>query len=145
MKNILLLLLIGCIGFSAFSQTDSSKITYRKLTYNDFSSQFSVNDTATVVIDLFFDKKSNAALGQMSFLPITVGLAAIPKTRPLGVGLTIVSLPLFINGTMTLIRYRNQKLYKILTEYKETKTMPKWVKRKAVRLLDYYNNLESDY
>jgi len=145
MKNILLLLLVSWCCFSAFAQTDSSKITYRKLTYNDFSSQFSINDTATVVIDLFFDKKDNAALGQMSFLPITVGLAAIPKTRPLGVGLTIISLPLFINGCITLVQYRNQKLYKVLSEYKQTKTMPKWVKRKAIRLLEYYNSLERDY
>lgn len=145
MKNVLLLLLIAWGSLSAFTQTDSSKIKYRKLTYNDFSSQFSINDTATVVIDLFFDKKDNAALGQMSFLPITMGLAAIPKTKPLGVGLTFISLPLFINGTMTLIRYRNQKLHKVLTEYKATKTLPNWIRRKTNRLLNYYNELERDY
>lgn len=145
MKNVLLFLIIGVCSFSSLAQTDSSKIIYRKLTYNDFSSQFSFNDTATVLIDLFFDKKDNAALGQMSLLPVTAGLAVIPKTRPLGVGLTIISLPLFINGTMTLVRYRNYKLYKVLTEYKETKTMPKWLRRKTNRLLEYYNTLERDY
>ncbi len=145
MKNVLLLLFVGWCSFTAIAQTDSSKIIYRKLTYNDFSSQFSFNDTATVVIDLFFDKKDNAALGQMSLLPVTVGLAVIPKTKPLGIGLTFISLPLLINGTMTLIRYRNQKLYKVLTEYKATKTLPNWVRRKTNRLLEYYNELERDY
>jgi hypothetical protein len=145
MKNVLLFLLVSWCSFSAFTQTDSSKIIYRKLTYNDFNTQFSINDTATVIIDLFFDKKDNAALGQMSFLPITLGLAAIPKTKPLGIGLTIVSLPLFINGAMTLVRYRNYKLYKVLSEYKETKELPKWIRRKANRLLEYYNSLENDY
>lgn len=130
------------MSFSSFSQDE--KIKFRKLDYNDFG-KYSINDTSAVIIDIFFDKKDNAALGQMSFLPVTAALFVIPPTRVIGAGTTLISFPLFLNGSYMLIKYRKKKLYKLLIEYKKTKTLPKWVRRKANRLLDYYDAIKAGY
>ena len=100
MNKIALLLLFFTINFTSFCQTiKEEKVKTRKLTYNDFVSDYSINDTSAVIIDIFFDKKDNAGFGEMSFLPITVVLAAIPQTRMIGIGTTLVSLPLFLHGS----------------------------------------------
>lgn len=110
--------------------------------YNDFT-KLSINDTSAVIIDVFFDKKDNAAIGQMSFLPITVGIFII--SPQISVGLTVISLPLFINGSYLLIKYRNKKLHTILTKYAATKQLPKWVRKKANKQLAYYEMIKVDY
>ena len=110
MKGLTLVFLFSFSGIWLYSQSsDAEKIKYRKLTYSDFTSQFGINDTAIVVIDIFFDKKDNAAYGQMTFLPITAGLTIIPQTRIIGVGTSLISLPLFINGCYMLIKYRKKR------------------------------------
>ncbi|PJA06973.1 MAG: hypothetical protein COX70_08440 [Flavobacteriales bacterium CG_4_10_14_0_2_um_filter_32_8] len=145
MNKIALLLLFFTINFTSFCQTiKEEKVETRKLTYNDFVSDYSINDTSAVIIDIFFDKKDNAGFGEMSFLPITVVLAAIPQTRMIGIGTTLVSLPLFLHGSYTLLKYRNKKLYTVLVDYKKTKTLPKWVRRKANKLLDYYDTMQPE-
>ncbi|NQX96513.1 MAG: hypothetical protein HRT73_01365 [Flavobacteriales bacterium] len=139
-KSILITLFL-LISLSSFSQKED-KIKYRKLTYNDFT-KLSINDTSAVIIDVFFDKKDNTAIGQMSFLPITVGIFII--SPQLSIGLTAISLPLFINGSYLLIKYRNKKLHMVLTEYAKTKTLPKWVRKKANKQLEYYEMIKVEY
>jgi hypothetical protein len=118
-------------------------IKARKLTYGDFINKYSINDTSAVIIDIFFDKKENAAYGQMSFLPITTAIYII--SPPLSVGLTVISFPVFVNGVYTLVKFRKKKLLKVLLAYKETKSLPNWVRRKANRLLAYYESVKVDY
>ncbi len=142
MTKITLITLFTLIGFSSFSQDE--KIKFRKLDYNDFG-KYSINDTSAVIIEIFFDKKDNAAYGQMSFLPITVSLAVIPPTRTIGVGLSFISIPLFLNGSYMLIKYRKKKLYMVLTEYKKTKKLPNWIRKKANKTLEYYEMMKSEY
>lgn len=113
--------------------------------YNDFTKEFAINDTALVVIDLFFDKKDNGAYGEMLFLPISVGLAAIPQTRNIGVVLTVISAPLFLHGCYILVKYRKGKLYKMLSEYKTTKELPKWLQRKVDKQLGLYKVIDREY
>ena len=145
MNKIVLLLLFFSFNFTSFCQTNKgNKVKTRKLSYNDFVSDYSFNDTSAVIIDIFFDKKDNAGFGEMSFLPITVLLAAIPPTRMIGIGTTLISLPLFLHGSYTLLKYRKKKLYTVLVVYKKNKILPKWIRRKANKLLDYYDTMPSE-
>lgn len=143
MNRALLLFLSLIIYFSSFSQAEEGKkIKYRKLDYNDFG-KLSINDTSAVIIDVFFDKKDNAALGQMSFLPVTAAIFII--SPPISVGLTMISFPLFLHGNYLLVKYRKKKLYAILINYKETKQLPKWVRKKADKQLEAYELMKADY
>ena len=142
MKKIIIFTLCSLLSLSFFSQEE--KIKYRKLEYTDFT-KLSINDTSLVIIDIFFDKKDNAGLAQMSFLPITAALIVIPLTKPIGVVLTTISLPLFTNGSYMMLKYRNKKLHMVLTEYKKSNTLPKWVRKKANKHLFYIEELKSTY
>ena len=115
------------------------------MTYSDFTKDFAFNDTANVIIDLFFDKKDNGAYGEMIFLPITIGLAAIPQTKNLGIPLTLISAPLFLHGCFILIKYRKGKLYKVLSNYKTTKELPNWLQRKVDKQLGLYKVVDREY
>ena len=105
MAKIILITICFLISLTSFAQEE--KIKYRKLTYNDFT-KFSINDTSAVIIDIFFDKKDNTAISQMSFLPISIAVAVI--SPQIAVGLTVISFPLFVNGSHLLIKYRKKKL-----------------------------------
>ena len=141
MKAILLLLLT-LLTLVTYCQ---EKEKPRKMDYSDFSKDYGINDTAKVVIDLFFDKKDNGAYGEMLFLPISVGLAAIPQTRNIGVVLTLISAPLFLHGCFILVKYRKGKLYKVLSDYKSSKKLPKWLQRKVDKQLTLYKVMDREY
>jgi hypothetical protein len=146
MNKLVLLFLFFLFSYVLFCQTtNTDRIKPRKLTYNNFVNDYSTNDTSVVIIDLFFTKKENAVYNQMSLLPISLGLTIIPQTRLIGVGTTFISFPLFMNGGYVLIKYRKKKLYKVLVEYNKTKTLPKWVRRKVNKLLDYYDAIQTEY
>ena len=136
-------LIIVCIllCLNSFSQANE-KIKYRKLDYKDFK-KISINDTSDVIIDIFYDKKDNAALGQMSILPITVAIYLI--SPPISLGLTTISFPIFLNGSYMLIKYRNKKLYDVLNVYSETNILPKWVRKKANRQLARIELIKAEY
>ena len=141
MTKFVLIIVCCLMSLSSFSQANE-KIKYRKLDYNDFK-KLSINDTSLAIIDIFYDKKDNAALGQMSFLPITLGIFII--SPPISAGLTTISFPLFLNGSYMLIKYRKKKLYSVLTVYKETNMLPKWVRKKANKQLAYYEMIKTEY
>lgn len=141
MNRITLFIICCLISLASFSQANE-KIKFRKLDYNDFT-KLSINDTSAVIIDIFYDKKDNAALGQMSFLPITVGIFII--SPQISAGLTLISFPLFLNGSYMLLKYRNKKLNMVLTEYAATKTLPNWVRKKANKQLAYYEMIKAEY
>lgn len=119
----------------AFSPADTSEVKARKLEYADFISNYSVNDTSATIIYLFFDKKDNSAKGQMVFLPITAGVFLIFPV--IGAGLSVVSIPLFINGSYQLIKYRKKKLLKVLKEYRDTRKMPNCLHKKVIKAMNY--------
>ena len=145
MKKLILLFAFLFLSSALFCQTTSvEKINYKKLTYSDFV-KIASNDTSVAVIDLFFSKKENAIYNQMSLLPPSVVLFAIPPTRWIGVGTVVITLPLFINGAYTLVKYRKKKLYKVLINYQTTKTLPKWVRKRTNKLLVRYKELEIAY
>jgi len=138
-----IILIFICCSFSllSFSQANE-KIKYRKLDYKDFK-QISINDTSDVIIDIFYDKKDNSAIGQMSFLPVTAAIFII--SPPISLGLTTISFPLFVNGTYILVKYRKKKLYTVLTTYSKTKQLPNWIRKKANKQLEYYELIKTEY
>lgn len=135
LKFILLIIFLANGVISFCENTDSSQVKARKLDYNDFIAKYSVNDTSSIIINIFFDKKSNSALGQMSIFPVTA--AFFPLFPVFSIGMSVVSFPFFVNGSVVLIKYRKKKLQKVLIEYKETRTLPNWVRKKVNKSLDY--------
>ena len=145
MKKTFIFILCVLVNLTSFSQTEAStKIKFRKLSYNNFK-KISINDTSDAVIDLFFDKRDNAVYTQIILLPMSVILTVVPLTHFIGIGSFAISGPLFINGSATLIRYRKKKLYNVLLTYKETGTLPKWARNKANRRLRNYELLPINY
>lgn len=134
-KIIFLFIFLGTSSWCNGNHSDSTTIKPRKLEYNDFIANYSVNDTSTTVINIFFDKRNNSAIGQMTIFPITA--AFFPLFPVFSVGMSAISFPFFVNGSVILVKYRKKKLYKILIEYKETRTLPKWVRKKVNKSLDY--------
>jgi hypothetical protein len=128
------ILITSCIllSLSSFSQ-EEDKIKYRKLVYADFL-KHSINDTSEAIIDIYFDKKYNYGIGQMSLLPINLITYFI--SPPLATGLAFITVPLFINGSRVLIKYRNKKLVMVLNEYKATGHLPKGLRKIAIRELE---------
>lgn len=135
LKFVLLIIFLANGVISFCENTDSSQVKARKLDYNDFIAKYSVNDTSSIIINIFFDKKSNSALGQMSIFPVTA--AFFPLFPVFSIGMSAVSFPFFVNGSVVLIKYRKKKLQKVLIEYKETRTLPNWVRKKVNKSLDY--------
>ena len=74
-------------------------------------------------------------MGQMSMLPITAAL--YPVLPIFSVGLSVVSFPFFVNGSVMLSKYRKSKRKKVLSGYKETLELPKWIRKKVNKSLDY--------
>jgi len=139
-RNLILILFLT-LSISAFAKNDSLKV--RKMTYNDFITNYSINDTSAMVVELFFDKKDNSAISQMSFLPLTLALYLISPT--ISIGTTLVSFPLFVHGSYMLVKYRKKRLLKVLIRYKETGYLPKGVRKKANKLIDYYESIDTAY
>lgn len=130
---------------SSFSMNskDSLEVKARKITFDEFKLNYSINDTSDVVIEIFFSKKDDAAVAEMIFLPLT--LAILPLSPLISVGTTLISFPLFIHGSMIMVKYRKSKLQKVLINYKEEKVLPNWLRRKVNKRLIEYDVLDEEY
>lgn len=144
-KLILISILIGANLFAVAN--DNNKNTSKKkhkLNYNEFMIKYGGNDTAAVIIEIFFDKRENVAKGQMSFLPISTAIAVV--LPPVGVGLMVISTPLFINGMIINQKYNRKKLMNILEEYQYNNELPLKLKDQVIAILEAENDLkEIDY
>ena len=144
MKNLVLLIISTLIYCSVFSQGEISKKVC-KYKYEDFKA-LSINDTSDAVIDLFLSKKESALYNRMSLLPVSIILVAVPNPMQfVGLGSFAISGPLFLSGSYTLIRYRKRKLNHVLMEYKHSKKLPKWVRKKTNKLLKEYQLQQISY
>lgn len=132
------LLFLGClITLHSFGGTQNDTlIKARKLSYNDFMAQYSFNDTSATIIEIFFNKKEDLAYGEMVFLPVTMALFLVSPT--LSIATTAISLPLFLHGTVILIKYRKKRLLNILTNYRKTGYLPKRLKKKTIKKINFY-------
>lgn len=100
-----------------------------KMDYQGFVEKYGTDDTSVAVIEIFFDKRENAAKGQMSFLPLSGTIALVYP--PLGVGLVAVSTPLFVNGLLVKNKYSKKKLHDILEDYHHNEGLPLRFKNKV--------------
>jgi hypothetical protein len=132
MKKLIIISVLF-LSYNCFAQNGRLNKINDKLYYEDFIDQYGGNDTSRAIIDIFFDKKEYSATGKMSFLPLSAGITIV--SPPLGIGLLVVSTPLFISGVITRRKYSQKNLLKTLTEYNESKTMAKNIKRKVNLLL----------
>jgi len=142
-KLILISILIGANLFAIANDNNKDKNVAEKkhkLNYNEFMTKYGDNDTAAVIIEIFFDKRNNAAKGQMSFLPISAAITfALP---PVGVGLMVISTPLFINGMIVNQKYNRKKLMNILEEYQYNNELPLKLKDQVIAILEAENDLK---
>lgn len=147
-KLILIAILIGANLFAVANNNNNNEKNVskkkHKLNYNEFMTKYGGNDTAAIIIEIFFDKRNNFAKGQLSFLPISAAITlALP---PVGIGLMIVSTPLFINGMIVNQKYNRKKLMDILEENQYNNELPLKLKNQVIAILEAEKELkEIDY
>lgn len=137
-KLILISILIGANLFALANDNNNDKNVSKKkhkMNYNEFMTKYGGNDTAAVIIEIFFCKRNNAAKGQMSFLPISTAIAVV--IPPVGVGLMAISTPLFINGMIVNQKYNRKKLMNILEEYQYNNELPLKLKSQVCDFIEY--------
>lgn len=86
-----------------------------RLNYDECIQRYGVDDTSIAIINIYFDKRYNAGVGQLSFLPVTAALTII--TPPIGVTLMVVSSPLYVNGAIKFNTYSQKNMVKTLNNY----------------------------
>lgn len=135
-------ILILVTNMSFATSKEDKKMKKESITYNDYMVKYGENDTTAAIVEIFHDKRENAGVGQMSFLPITGALIIV--SPPLGIGLSIVSTPLFISGLITHNRHSNKKLNKVLANYMDNGELSKAMKRKVAKQIEAERYLEEE-
>ncbi len=135
MKTFYLALIF--ILFSGLSHAKSNK-----LTYDEYIQQYGTNDTSIAIIELYFDKRDNSGIGQMSFLPLTTAVAAV--VPPVGVGLMAISTPLFLNGIRVRHKYSHKKLLSVLNTYHNENRLSDKLEQQVVQILEFQREIENE-
>ncbi|MBL4593122.1 MAG: hypothetical protein JKX68_04805 [Flavobacteriales bacterium] len=119
MKYLLLTSIVLFLSVNSFAKKHKiKKAKNPKLSYQEYIIQYGNNDTSVAIINLFFDKRNETAVGKMSFLPITAGITMF--VPPIGLGLSAITSPLFISGLITRTRYSHKNLLIALKSYHNT-------------------------
>ena len=117
-----------------------------KLSYKEYINQYGNNETSIAIINLFFEKRNETAIGKMSFLPITAGITII--LPPIGLGLSALTSPLFISGLITRSQYSHKNLLIALKNYHNTNMFSENFKHKISEQIKaqkaIYNKEESE-
>ena len=134
MKQIFLFsaILLLC-NFCFAKEHSETKKSAHKLTYEQYIDQYGIDDTCIAIIDIFFDKRSNAGAGQMSFLPLSGAVTVV--VPPIGIGLMAVSAPLFVSGLITKSNYSRKKLMNILVDYQGEHLLSHKIREKVSDLM----------
>jgi hypothetical protein len=109
--SIIIFLSVNCIA----KKHKTKKNKHPKLSYHEYIDQYGNNDTSIAMINLFFHKRNETAIGKMSFLPVAASITVI--LPPIGLGLSALSSPLFISGLITRSRYSHKNLLIALKNY----------------------------
>ena len=140
MKSLTIILsFIICSNCFAVKKA-AKKNNSEKHCYEEYINQYGRNDTSKAIINFYFDKREISAAGKMSFLPLSMLLAIV--VPPIGLGLMVVSSPLFVSGVITRKKYNNKNLIKELNNYNVNNILSKKMKL-IVYLLkeeELYNN-----
>jgi hypothetical protein len=134
MKRIFLISAFLFLSCLCVGQPTNSKINKEyQLSYEEYMEQYGIDDTCIAIIDVFFDKREYKGAGQMSFLPLSTVVVVI--NPPIGLGLMVISSPLFVSGLITYNRYSRKKLLKTLVNYQKTDVLSKRFKKKVTQLI----------
>lgn len=140
MKTLILISIFLSVGSSTFAKEKNKEQNQKEnLNYEECVAKYGVDDTSIAIINVYFDKRYNAGTGQMSFLPITLALTAVAP--PIGIGLSIVSTPMFVNGLIVRNRYSNKNMIKTLNNYHGENTLSDNIRNKVV---DYMLDEQED-
>lgn len=134
MKHLTIILFLIIITFNSFASDFNDKKVVKKISYNEYMIQYGENDTAAAIISIYHDKRENSGVGQMSFLPVTASLCIV--SPPIGLGLTIISSPLFFSGLITYTKYNHKKLNRVLDNYTINGNLSKKLRKKVVKQLE---------
>lgn len=134
MKNLLLIpiILIMTNSISA-EKIHSEKKQQARLDYEECIQLYGVDDTSIAIINIYFDKRYTAGVGQMSLLPVTAALTFF--TPPIGVGLMIVSSPMYINGAIKFNKYSQKNMIKALNNYRDNNILSDKIRFKVVEFI----------
>lgn len=136
--SICLLLSINCIA----QKHKIKKGKNTKLDYEYYVDQYGTNDTSIAIIELFFDKRNNVAIGKMSFLPVSASVTIIAP--PIGVGLSIIASPLFVSGMLTQHKYSHKNLLITLKHYHNNNLISEKFKKQIVGKLKQNKEIHQD-
>lgn len=111
-----------------------------RLNYDECIQRYGVDDTSIAIINIYFDKRYNAGVGQLSFLPVTAALTII--TPPIGAILMAVSSPLYINGAIKFNTYSQKNMVKTLNNYHNNNVLAEKMREKVANYM--FNKAEEN-
>lgn len=137
MKYFLPILLFIIVSHQAFANQPVEKAKKAQISCEDYIAEYGTDATSIAIIELFFNKRNKAGLGQMSFLPVGAGVTVV--AFPLGLFMVAMSTPLFVNGLMTRHKYSLKNLTIALDNYKSNKLLSNRFKKKVNRIIEENN------
>ena len=133
MKTMYLIpiILLMTNSVSAEKNSSSKKETQKtvQLNYDECIQLYGVDDTSIAIINIYFDKRYTAGVGQLSFLPVTAALTVF--TPPIGAILLVVSSPLYVNGAIKFKTYSQKNMIKTLKNYQNNNVMAEKMREKV--------------
>lgn len=139
MKNLLLIPIILIMTNSVSAEKNRSEKKQARLDYEECIQLYGVDDTSIAIINIYFDKRYSAGVGQMSLLPVTAALTFF--TPPIGVVLMVVSSPMYVNGAIKFNKYSQKNMIKTLNNYRDNQILSEKIRDKV---LDFIMNEKMD-
>ena len=134
MKNLILIPIILLMTNSVSAEKNrSEKNKSTHLDYETCIQLYGVDDTSIAIINIYFDKRYTASVGQLSFLPVTAALTFF--NPPIGVILMAVSSPMYINGIIKFNKYNQKNMIKALNNYHNNNVLAENIRNKVVNYL----------
>lgn len=128
-----MVLMLTCFGKN---NNETKAIDYR-LEYQDYIDLYGIDDTSIAIIDIYFAKSEIGGKGKMSFLPLSTSLIVVMP--PLGIGLSVISTPIFVSGMLTSIKYSRKNLHKSLYDYHNFHNISKNTRNKIGKYIQVKN------
>lgn len=133
MKNLLLIPIVLIMTNSVSAEKTRSEKKQARLDYEECIQLYGVDDTSIAIINIYFDKRYSAGVGQMSLLPVTAALTFF--TPPIGLGLMIVSSPMYINGAIKFNKYSQKNMIKVLNNYHNNNVLAEKMRGKVINYI----------
>lgn len=130
MKNLLLIPIILIMTNSVSAEKTRSEKKQARLDYEECIQLYGVDDTSIAIINIYFDKRYSAGVGQLSFLPTTAAITFF--NPPIGIVLMAASSPLYINGIIKYKKYSQKNMIKTLNNYRDNQILSDKIRDKVL-------------